>query len=228
MQPRIQLLGGVPATVNTPVTFTQKTFFNGGAQGSVFQVGASQVFQGTNAQDGEIFFNTNGGLIIQAKAGTAADLAIYGPGGTSLLNVSHGSLVINIPGGVFFGGGSVLSTYTKDQAWTPVPSGFTIVNGTGAVTFAGTYTQLGNLVFWEIDATLTGTATLAAVFGTSTFQGMPWTVLNQPNYPATACDNNAPPISYPGGVLQYADVYSPTIGATHGGGKISWTGVQTL
>lgn len=97
MQPRIQLLGGVPATVNTPVTFTQKIYFNGGSNSAFFQTGASQA---TGAPDsGELYYNSVDGLVLQARTGSSYDLSLFNP--------SSGSFIFMVPTGtqnVFFGG----------------------------------------------------------------------------------------------------------------------------
>lgn len=54
-----------------------------------------------------------------------------------------------------------------DNTWTPVPTGLAVVNGTGGATYSGTWDRKGNLVFWQIKVTVTGTATTASTAGTT-------------------------------------------------------------
>lgn len=56
---------------------------------------------------------------------------------------------------------------TASPTWTPVATGLTVVPGTGAVTLTGKYTQIGNIIYWTITIGATGTATSAAVAGTT-------------------------------------------------------------
>lgn len=58
--------------------------------------------------------------------------------------------------------------------FTPTANGFTIVNGTGGVTFSGSYTKIGRIVFVKISIAVTGTATIAAASGNYfSFSGLP-------------------------------------------------------
>jgi hypothetical protein len=57
--------------------------------------------------------------------------------------------------------------------WTPTLTGFTIVNGTGSIIATGEYTQIGNVLSWNVTISGTGTATVASVAGTSKITGIP-------------------------------------------------------
>jgi hypothetical protein len=99
MQPRIQIQGGVPAIVNSVVTFTQPVFLNGGAQASYFQTGATQA--GGAGFDGSIYYNNGQGMVVQGKAGSNFDMAAVAPnGGGYYWNVPTGVLVPNFPQGI--------------------------------------------------------------------------------------------------------------------------------
>lgn len=63
-----------------------------------------------------------------------------------------------------------------EGTWTPTPSGLTVVNGTGGVTYGGTYTKIGRLVFITIVIIPSGTATTAATAGATYFDGLPFAV----------------------------------------------------
>lgn len=57
---------------------------------------------------------------------------------------------------------------TFNQTYTPTVNNLTVVNGTGGATTTGSFTVIGNRVFWEILITTTGTATTASAFGSTT------------------------------------------------------------
>lgn len=56
-----------------------------------------------------------------------------------------------------------------NPSWTPSPTGMTVINGTGGVTYSGTWDRKGNLVTGTIKVTPTGTATSAATANTTYF-----------------------------------------------------------
>jgi hypothetical protein len=118
---------------------------------------------------------------------------------------------------------SNLSIYKENIAFTPTANSFTIVNGTGSVTFSGMYTQIGKFVHYEIIATLTGTATLAAAAIVSNFTGIPFLTLPIYNIANHATDSLG--TNYGHGVtVPLGTHFSPLIPATHGNGQISWSG----
>ena len=158
---------------------------------------------------------------IQIGLGTLTNTE-FGPFSTTTVDSGASFIFNNIPVfnlGIRFSPGGPIFEYVGNTAFTPIPNGFTIVNGTGGVTFTGIYTQIGKFMHYEIQATLTGNATLAAVLLTSFFTGIPAASLSYlvPNH---ACDNNG--TNYGHGVT-LTEHFSPTIAATHGNGFIVWT-----
>lgn len=65
---------------------------------------------------------------------------------------------------------------TERLAWTPAPTGLTVVNGTGGATYTGFCVRVGRLVFWRLKISVTGTCTTASAGGGATyFDGLPFT-----------------------------------------------------
>lgn len=62
---------------------------------------------------------------------------------------------------------STALAYTTHDLWTPFFTNLTVVPGTGDVTYAGRYSRIGRTVFYTVILTCTGTATSAAVAGTT-------------------------------------------------------------
>ena len=60
--------------------------------------------------------------------------------------------------------------------WVPAFTGLTVVNGTGAATYTGTYTKIGRIVFWTVVITVTGSCTTASVLNTTFVNNLPFTV----------------------------------------------------
>lgn len=56
-----------------------------------------------------------------------------------------------------------------ESTWTPTFTGLTVVNGTGGATYSGTYKVVGNMVFYDVAISTTGTATTLSVIGTTNF-----------------------------------------------------------
>lgn len=162
---------------------------------------------------------------IQIGLGTLTNTE-FGPFSTTTVDSGASFTFNNIPVfnlGIRFSPGGPIFEYVENAPFVPNPLNFTIVNGTGAVTFTGNYTKIGKFVHYEIVATLTGTATLAATLNLSEFTGLPFTALNYTANHATDANN----VNYghasttPGGTGVHN---SPTIAATHGNGLITWSG----
>jgi hypothetical protein len=51
--------------------------------------------------------------------------------------------------------------------WTPTFTSLTVVNGTGGATYSGRYSRIGRTIFYTVKIVCTGTATTAAVAGTT-------------------------------------------------------------
>lgn len=100
----------------------------------------------------------------------------------------------------------------EEGTWTPSPTGFTIVNGTGGVAWSGTYTKIGRLVKVTMLATITGTATIASAGGGTTF------ISNLP-FSATAADTltvSGPGLpNYPIGNIQSGSAFMPAWSAVN-------------
>jgi len=93
-------------------------------------------------------------------------------------------------------GGAASAYWYKEGTFVPTAVGLTVVNGTGAVFYDGTYTRIGRLVHWQIIVTPTGTATTAASLVGTTFTGMPF-----------ACPQTAPCIAATGEVKSLLSGY---------------------
>jgi len=175
---------------------------------------------------GSLRVDGSGGTELLGKTGTVNDLTINDPPNAhTYMEVPTGTLVPVFPQGLSPGTAqNNLANYIQNQSFVPVPNAFTIVNGTGGVTFAGHLTQVGKFCHYEITATLTGTATLAATAVTSFFTGMPFATAPLNATTANHCtDNNG--VNYGHGSTSSAGShFSPTIAATHGGGVIVWNG----
>ena len=227
-----------PITFSAPVTFNSTvtygaasvvtfnssatvTFTNSATFGSII---TNQIYSPGNL--GLPYFNyTSAGagalLTFNATAfrGATNDFTIHNQAtGHDLLTVPTGTdnLVANLgiqPGPAQ----SKLTIYQENVAFTPNPNAFTIVNGTGAVTFSGLYTQIGKFVHAEIKATLTGTATLACTFLTGSFNALPWTTESS-GVANHATDGNG--TNYGHGLTTGTAWFPPTIAATHGSGYI--------
>jgi len=82
--------------------------------------------------------------------------------------------------GVSFDGSANIQTATANTSdyatntWTPVFTNLTVVNGTGGASYSGTYTVIGNVVFWRAYITTTGTCTTASTLNT-THHTLPFT-----------------------------------------------------
>ncbi len=160
---------------------------------------------------------------IQIGLGTLTNTE-FGPFSTTTVDSGASFTFNNIPVfnlGIRFSPGGPIFEYAGNVPFVPNPVGFTIVNGTGSVTFTGIYTQIGNFVHYEIVATLTGTATLAATALTSYFSGFPVTPINDTANHVT--DGNGTNYGHAFTSVG-ATVFSTTIVATHGGGGITWSG----
>jgi len=60
-----------------------------------------------------------------------------------------------------------------ESTFTPIFTGLTVVNGTGGATYAGSYTKIGRIVFWNASITVTGTCTVASIAGTTEITNLP-------------------------------------------------------
>jgi hypothetical protein len=70
-----------------------------------------------------------------------------------------------------------ISNNTVSFAFTPVPNGFTVVNGTGGYTYTGMLIKSGNKCDVVINATPTGTATISASSGGASYYTIPITAV---------------------------------------------------
>jgi len=116
----------------------------------------------------------------------ATSPSIATPTLTGNVQMSTGNLVVGTSGkGIDFSAAAHASGMTsellndyEEGTWTPTPAtGLTIVNGTGGVTFGGTYTKVGRLVLLQATITCTGTATVASSGGIQiALQGLPFSM----------------------------------------------------
>lgn len=58
-------------------------------------------------------------------------------------------------------------TNSVQSTWTPTFSNLTVVNGTGAATYAGRYSRIGRTIFYTVKISCSGTATTASTAGTT-------------------------------------------------------------
>jgi len=77
--------------------------------------------------------------------------------------------------------------YTAPTTFSPTLTGFTIVNGTGAISSTGKYSVQGHIVTVTVTLTGTGTATIAAVGGTSYITNLPFTISATMSGPGSWC-----------------------------------------
>lgn len=211
---------GTDFTIRNPTASTSYMFVSTGSSVPSFPHGV--VITGTaGANPGGITKELAGGLTLEAVTGSSYDLTLRNPSNSaSYMDVPTGSNTPDFPNGMTIEGGSLLGRF-QYASFVPTPVGFTIVNGTGSVTFSGQYLRIGNFCHYEIQATLTGTATLAAVGGTSHFTGLPVTSLS-PTVANHVTDGSG--TNYGHGWTQGTIHNSPTIGATNGAGSITWNG----
>lgn len=159
---------------------------------------------------------------IQIGLGTLTNTE-FGPFSTTTVDSGASFIFNNIPVfnlGIRFSPGGPIFDYEENISFNPNPVGFTIVNGTGGVTFTAFMTVIGKYVHYVIQATLTGTATLAATNGVSKFTPLPFTFAHpEANH---AMDANI--TNYGHGLNTGTTHYSPTIAATSGGTQIYWSG----
>ncbi len=121
--------------------------------------------------------------------------------------------------GVSFNGSANIQTATSGTSdyatgtFIPSPTGLTVVNGTGGATYAGNYTAIGNIVYFTIRISLTGTCTVASVAATSKFTGLPYTPAKTDT--VTVVNDAISGGAYPGLVYTDGTVYLPTWTATN-------------
>jgi hypothetical protein len=58
-------------------------------------------------------------------------------------------------------------TDSTQGTWTPTFTNLTVVNGTGAATYAGRYSRIGRTIFYTVKISCSGTATTASTAGTT-------------------------------------------------------------
>lgn len=58
-------------------------------------------------------------------------------------------------------------TGSEQSTWTPTFTNLTVVNGTGAATYAGRYSRIGRTIFYTVKISCSGTATTASTAGTT-------------------------------------------------------------
>lgn len=109
------------------------------------------------------------------------------------------------------GNQDALTTYLQ-RAFAPTFSGLTTVNGTGAVTVSGQYTQIGNRVDWLVVITCTGTATSAATLGTTKITNVPGSKAG--SYGTLQAANATVPAGIGIGVIKDANAWTPAWAAT--------------
>ena len=103
--------------------------------------------------------------------------------------------------------------------WTPSFTGLTVVNGTGAATYSGTYVRIGHLVKWSAIIVISGTCTTSSVAGATVITNLPFT----PSSRDTCTAVSAGVASYGVGAVFNAGtvVYTPSWGAVNAGIIIS-------
>jgi len=58
-------------------------------------------------------------------------------------------------------------TNSVQSTWTPTFTNLTVVNGTGAATYAGRYSRIGRTIFYTVKISCSGTATTESTAGTT-------------------------------------------------------------
>ena len=58
-------------------------------------------------------------------------------------------------------------TNSVHGTWTPTFTNLTVVNGTGAATYAGRYSRIGRTIFYTVKISCSGTATTSSTAGTT-------------------------------------------------------------
>jgi hypothetical protein len=204
----------------TTMVINGQAFFN---QFASFQPG-SQLIIGANIGGASIFIDPNNGFQLRVRTGAVNDFVLENQAQTvNYMFVPTGTSVPVFPQGIKVNPTqSNLAIYVENSPFTPTPNAFTIVNGTGGVTFAGWYTQVGKFVHYEIIATLTGTATLAATVA-SNFTNIPFLTPPKDSIIANHVTDNAGTNYGHGATSNSGAHFSPAIGATHGGGGIVWS-----
>lgn len=124
---------------------------------SVTTLTATDATDATNSTTAPV--KTAGGLAVAKKAiiGTLLDLSTATAGQIKFPAAQNASANAN-----------TLDDY-EEGTWVVTPVNLTVVNGTGGATYAGKYTKIGNLVFFAISITVTGTCTTASVANTTLF-----------------------------------------------------------
>lgn len=56
---------------------------------------------------------------------------------------------------------------STQDTWSPTFTNLTVVNGTGAATYAGRYSRIGRTIFYTVKISCSGTATTASTAGTT-------------------------------------------------------------
>jgi len=56
---------------------------------------------------------------------------------------------------------------SEQNGWTPTFTNLTVVNGTGAATYAGRYSRIGRTIFYTVNISCSGTATTESTAGTT-------------------------------------------------------------
>ena len=56
---------------------------------------------------------------------------------------------------------------SEQNGWTPTFTNLTVVNGTGAATYAGRYSRIGRTIFYTVKISCSGTATTKSTAGTT-------------------------------------------------------------
>lgn len=154
-------------------------------------------------------FQTNSG-VIQFKPNGSVQFSIASNGGVlaaSPTGGSQGSGTINVAGNYYINGVFI----GKKISFTPTLVGFTVVGGTGATT-QGQYTQVGNLIFFNIIIFTNGGTVAGTGGGTSKLTGLPVSADAFSNYPCIFGDNTVND-SYPYGLVSGTTVFAPTFGA---------------
>ena len=102
---------------------------------------------------------------------------------------------------------SQLLNWYEEGTFAATLNSFTIVNGTGAISAAGYYTKIGRLVFWGVNISGTGTATIASTGNSSNITGIPFTQSNRSPF---LCQNGAISMTSSPGNLESNTAYTPT------------------
>lgn len=99
----------------------------------------------------------------------------------------------------------------KEGVFTPVPTGLSVVVGSGTVTYSGYYTKIGRFVHWGILITPTGTATTASTISATTFGGIPFVAAK----PSTCQAATAGVSQLLNGYITGQTVFAPSWSATN-------------